>query len=171
MKNPTARTVGPRTTGKTRLRKKKNWIQASCYEHCSYYTLSENIQKEQRKKPGMLLEPLKSIPALKMDTRVPLFYLWILKTLVMFQANKEQTTESVQVEVDLFGVCMQTPFSYPFNFCCTVMQLQIKSFRILWESQQNSFCSTASFLNKILTCRLSVAKFPLLKEAYLHASS
>lgn len=54
----------------------------------------------------MLLEPLKSIPALKMDTRVPLFYLWILKTLVMFQANKEQTTESVQVEVDLFGVCM-----------------------------------------------------------------
>lgn len=169
MKNPTARTVSPRTTGKTRLRKKKNRIQASCYVLIIRY--QRTYRKNKEKNPGMLLEPLKSIPALKMDTRVPLFYLWILKTLVMFQANKEQTTESVQVEVDLFGVCMQTPFSYPFNFCCTVMQLQIKSFRILWESQQNSFCSTASFLNKILTCRLSVAKFPLLKEAYLHASS
>lgn len=86
-------------------------------------------RKNKEKNPWMLFsEALKSIPAVKMDIWVPLFYQWILKTLVMFQANKEQTTESIQVQVVLFGAWMQTSFGYLFNFCCTVLQFHIKSF-------------------------------------------
>lgn len=167
----TGRTVCPRTTGKTRLRKKNQQNKTEKNLSLLLWTLPllyitrEHSERTKKKILGMLFsEPLKSIPAVKMDTWVPLFYLWILKTLVMFQANKEQTTESVQVQVVLFGACMQTSFGYLFNFCCTVLQFQIKSFRVLGKSQQNNFCSTASFLNRILACSLWMVELWIMKK-------